>query len=110
MALRGQGMGLRRHSTCGARASTSSGAAGRGRTPCIGSPRRARSRQEVASRGVRAFWEACNSLIVLDNERLLARVPDLPVDQAFAVMDHLVGEVIRGISDAILEQSPIHLA
>ncbi len=68
-----------------------------------------RSRQEVAVKGVQSFREACNSLIVLDNERLLARVPDLPVDQAFAVMDHLVGEVIRGISDALLEPSAIHL-
>src|SRR3972149_6918501 len=68
-----------------------------------------RNRQDVARQGVRAFREACNSLIVLDNERLLARVPDLPVDQAFAVMDHLVGEVIRGISDALLEPSVIPL-
>lgn len=68
-----------------------------------------RGRHDVASRGVHAFREACNSLIVLDNERLLARVPDLPINQAFAVMDHLVGEVIRGISDALLEPSEIQL-
>ena len=68
-----------------------------------------RNRQDIANRGVQAFREACNSLIVLDNERLLARVPDLPIDQAFAVMDHVVGEVIRGISEALLEPSLVQL-
>jgi cell division protein FtsZ len=68
-----------------------------------------RNRQDVARQGVHALREACNSLIVLDNDRLLARVPDLPLDQAFAVMDHLIGEVIRGISGALLEPSLIHL-
>lgn len=67
------------------------------------------SRPHVARRGLVAFRESCNSLVVLENDRLLAQVADLPLEQAFAVMDHLVGEVVRGISEALLEPSAIHL-
>ena len=66
-------------------------------------------RQDAARRGLEALREACSSLIVLENDRLLARVPDLPVEQAFAVMDHMVGEVIRGLVDAVNERSLIQL-
>ena len=58
-------------------------------------------RQEAAGRGVAALREACNSLVVLENDLLMRRVPDLPVDQAFAVMDHMVGEAIRGLTGAM---------
>ncbi|TLZ51372.1 MAG: cell division protein FtsZ [Methanobacteriota archaeon] len=66
-------------------------------------------RQEAARRGLEALRESCSSLIVLENDRLAARVPDLPVEQAFAVMDHMIGEVIRGLSDAVNERSLIQL-
>ena len=66
-------------------------------------------RQEAAVRGAEALRAACNSLVMLENDRLLERVPDLPVEQAFAVMDHMVGEVIRGLVDAVNERSLIQL-
>ncbi len=66
-------------------------------------------RQDAARRGLEALRESCSSLIILDNDRLLKRVPDLPVEQAFAVMDHMVGEVIRGLVGAVNERSLIQL-
>ena len=66
-------------------------------------------RQDAARRGLEALRESCSSLIVLDNDRLAKRVPDLPVEQAFAVMDHMVGEVIRGLANAVNERSLIQL-
>ncbi len=68
-----------------------------------------RHRQEIARQGLPRLRDACNSLIVLENDRLVERVPNLPVDDAFAVMDHLIGEVIRGLSDALLQPSLIQL-
>lgn len=68
-----------------------------------------RHRQVVAQRGVLAFRAACNSIVILENDRLLARVPDLAIEQAFAVMDHLTGEVIREISEALLQPSVVQL-
>src|SRR2546426_336652 len=67
------------------------------------------NRQEAATRGLGAMRAASNALIVLDNERLLQRVPDLPLEQAFAVMDHMVGEVVRGLTNAITERCLIQL-
>jgi len=66
-------------------------------------------RQEAANRGVEALRAACNSLVMLENDRLLARVPDLPVEQAFAVMDHMLGEVIRSLAGAMFERHLIQL-
>jgi len=40
---------------------------------------------------------------------LLSLVPNLPVEQAFAVMDQLVSEVIKGVTDAINLPSLISL-
>ena len=68
-----------------------------------------RNRQEVARRSLPSMRDACNSLIVMDNERLADRVPDLPFEQAFAVMDHVMGEIVRGLADAICEPSLIQL-
>lgn len=60
-----------------------------------------RSRHAAARKGLDAMRAACNSLVVLENDRLASRLPDLPVEQAFAVMDHLMGELIRGLADAL---------
>lgn len=67
------------------------------------------NRQEPARRGLDALREACHSLVVLENDLLMKRVPDLPVEHAFAVMDHVVGETIRGLSDAVNRRSLIQL-
>lgn len=66
-------------------------------------------RLDAAKRGLEAMRAACSTLIILENDRLVARVPDLPVEEAFAVMDHTVGEVIRGITGAVNERSLIQL-
>jgi cell division protein FtsZ len=66
-------------------------------------------RQDAARRGLEALREACHSLVLLENDLLMKRVPDLPVEQAFAVMDHIVGETIRGLADAVNQKSLIQL-
>lgn len=68
-----------------------------------------RNRREVALRGLGWLRDACDSIVVLDNDRLLDRVPHLPVEQAFAVMDQLIGSAIKGITEAVFEPSLIHL-
>ena len=73
-------------------------------------PFRAEShRQEPARRGLDALREACHSLVVLENDLLVKRVPDLPVEDAFAVLDHIVGETIRGLTEAVNRRSLIQL-
>ena len=60
-----------------------------------------RGRQRVAMAGLEKLRQATDSLIVLDNNRLVEIVPQLPVEQAFAVMDQLISEVIKNVTEII---------
>ena len=68
-----------------------------------------RGRMTNARAGIQRLRACSDSLIILDNNRLLDLVPNLPVEQAFAVMDHLIGEVIKGITESITVPSLINL-
>jgi len=68
-----------------------------------------RGRMNNARAGIQRLQDCSDSLIVLDNNRLLDLVPNLPVEQAFAVMDHLISEVIKGITESITLPSLINL-
>lgn len=68
-----------------------------------------RGRMVNARAGIQRLRGSSDSLIVLDNDRLLDLVPNLPVEQAFAVMDHLIGEVVKGITESITLPSLINL-
>jgi len=68
-----------------------------------------RGRMTNACAGIQRLRDRTDSLILLDNNRLLDLVPNLPVEQAFAVMDHLIGEVIKGITESITVPSLINL-
>src|SRR2546427_747871 len=68
-----------------------------------------RGRMANARAGIQRLRDRTDSLILLDNNRLLDLVPNLPVEQAFAVMDHLIGEVVKGITESITLPSLINL-
>lgn len=68
-----------------------------------------RGRMVNALAGIQRLKPVSDSLIVLDNNRLLDLVPNLPVEQAFAVMDHLISEVIKGVTESITCPSLINL-
>src|SRR5881396_706688 len=60
-----------------------------------------RGRVNNARAGIQRLQSCSDSLIVL--------VPNLPVEQAFAVMDHLISEVVKGITESITLPSLINL-
>ncbi|HMA04896.1 MAG TPA: cell division protein FtsZ [Methanomicrobiales archaeon] len=62
-----------------------------------------------AEEGLEGLSKAADSVIVLDNNRLLSYVPNLPIGQAFSVMDQLIAETVKGISETITEPSLIQL-
>jgi cell division protein FtsZ len=62
-----------------------------------------------AEEGLEALSAAADSVIVLDNNRLKSFVPNLPLGQAFSVMDQLIGETVKGISETITEPSLINI-
>jgi len=68
-----------------------------------------RGRMRNAQAGIQRLKPVSDSLIILDNNRLLDLVPNLPVEQAFAVMDHLISEVIKGVTESITLPSLINL-
>lgn len=68
-----------------------------------------RGRMRNAIAGIQRLKQGADSLIVLDNNRLLDLVPNLPVEQAFAVMDHLISELIKGVTESITVPSLINL-
>lgn len=74
-------------------------------TPFDAEKRRCRAARE----GLEKLRRHCDSVIVLDNNRLVKMVPNLPIEQAFCVMDQLISEVIRGITETITLPSLINL-
>lgn len=62
-----------------------------------------------AEEGLEALANAADSVIVLDNNRLMNFVPNLPLGQAFSVMDQLIAETVKGISETITEPSLINI-
>jgi len=68
-----------------------------------------RARIIKAEKGLQDMSDAAHTVIVLDNNRLLNYVPNLPMKQAFSVMDQLISETVKGISDTITQPSLINL-
>lgn len=68
-----------------------------------------RARVEKAEKGIERLREEADSIIVLDNDSLLDYVPNLPVGKAFSVMDQIISETVKGISETITQPSLINL-
>jgi len=68
-----------------------------------------RARVVKAEEGLENLRGEADSIIVLDNNRLLDYVPNLPVGKAFSVMDQIIAETVKGISETITQPSLINL-
>jgi cell division protein FtsZ len=68
-----------------------------------------RARTVKAEEGLEKLRNAADSIIVLDNNRLLDYVPNLPIGKAFSVMDQIIAETVKGISETITQPSLINL-
>ena len=68
-----------------------------------------RARLVKADEGLDKLRIKADSTVVLDNNRLLEFVPNLPINQAFSVMDQMIAETVKGISETITIPSLINL-
>lgn len=68
-----------------------------------------RARMVKAEEGIADLRAAADTVIVLDNNRLLEYVPNLPLEQSFSVMDQLISDTVKGISETITRPSLINL-
>jgi len=68
-----------------------------------------RARIEKAREALAKLRKNCDSVVVVDNNKLLSYVPDLPMDQAFRVADEVLARMVKGITETITLPSLINL-
>src|SRR3989338_7242820 len=68
-----------------------------------------RARLEKADEGIELLKSEVDTMIVIDNNRLVELVPNLPIDQAFAVADEITARAVRGITETITTPSLVNL-
>ena len=68
-----------------------------------------RKRMQLALEGLDLVRKAADAVLVLDNNRLLHFVPNLPLDEAFSIMDQLIAEIVKGVVETITLPSLINL-
>ncbi|MFQ5405970.1 MAG: cell division protein FtsZ [Candidatus Micrarchaeia archaeon] len=68
-----------------------------------------RARLERADEGLESLKKCADTIIVIDNNRLVEIVPNLPIDQAFAVADEIIARAVRGITETITTPSLVNL-
>lgn len=66
-------------------------------------------RRRRAVEGIEELRNVTDTVIVLENDKLLKYAGDLPLNEAFAVMDQLIAETVRGISETITQPSLVNL-
>ncbi|MFO7710557.1 MAG: cell division protein FtsZ [Candidatus Woesearchaeota archaeon] len=68
-----------------------------------------RARLDKAEEGLQKIRSVCDTVIVMDNNRLVKIAGNLPVQQAFAVANELISTMIRGIVETISVPSLVNL-
>ncbi len=68
-----------------------------------------KARISKAMEGLERLRESCDTVIVLDNNRLVQFVPHLPIEQAFSVADEIIAQSVKGIAETITIPSLINL-
>jgi cell division protein FtsZ len=66
-------------------------------------------RKQNALRGLEKLKKNVDTIIVIPNDKLLAVVPDLPLDTAFRVSDEVLARAVKGITELITVSGLINL-
>ncbi len=68
-----------------------------------------RARVKKADDGILRLREVSDSVIILDNNRLVQLVPNLPMNQAFLVADEILAKAISGLVFTITQPSLVNI-
>ncbi len=68
-----------------------------------------RARTIKAEEGIQRLSGVSDTVIVLDNNRLVQLVPNLPIQDAFRVADEVIARAVKGITETITQPSLINL-
>jgi cell division protein FtsZ len=66
-------------------------------------------RKENAVHGLGRLRENSDTVIVVQNDKLLALVPDLPLNAAFKVADEILVNAVKGITELVTEKGLVNL-
>ncbi|MEM3839008.1 MAG: cell division protein FtsZ [Candidatus Micrarchaeaceae archaeon] len=67
-----------------------------------------RVRLDTARRGIEKLRRNIDTLIVIDNQKLVELYPNLPIEKTFALADEITAKAVRGITEAITQPSLIN--
>lgn len=62
-----------------------------------------------AEEGIETLKNVTDTVVVIDNNRLVELVPNLPIQDAFKVADEVIARTVRGITETITQPSLINL-
>ncbi len=62
-----------------------------------------------AEEGIETLRKVTDTVVVIDNNRLVELVPNLPIQDAFRVADEVIARTVRGITETITQPSLINL-
>ncbi|MDE1855701.1 MAG: cell division protein FtsZ, partial [Candidatus Micrarchaeota archaeon] len=68
-----------------------------------------RSRLNTAKKGIEKLRQFVDTLIVIDNQRLVTLYPNLQIEQAFKLADDITARAVRGITEAITQPSMVNI-
>ncbi len=68
-----------------------------------------RMRIDKAKAGLARLQEYADTVVVIDNQKLMELVPDLPLEEAFGVADEVLAAMTKGITETITMPSLINL-
>jgi len=68
-----------------------------------------RVRLKKAQESIRNLVRECDTVVVIDNNRLAAYAPNLPINKAFELADSITSRAVRGIADTIMFPSLINV-
>jgi cell division protein FtsZ len=68
-----------------------------------------RVRLETARRGVEKLRQNLDTVVVIDNQKLVTLFPNLPIEKTFLLADEITAKAVRGITETITQPSLINL-
>ncbi len=68
-----------------------------------------RVRLETAKKGIEKLKNNVDTLVVIDNQRLVELYPNLPIEKTFMLADEITAKAVRGITETITQPSLINL-
>lgn len=68
-----------------------------------------RSRVKKAQKGISKLTDECDSLVLIENDRLVDWAENVPIEEAFAMADDIAAKAVSGISSTILNPSMMNI-